>query len=120
MVTHPIRKLMNQVIFNFVIRSGDLFFSFPRMLQLLLFLVAFSQSRRPAEYESLWNDFKQEHARSYASINEESHRFEIFVDNVNKIDQLNRQYNPVTYFGINHFADITGEELMSYFNHPDF
>ncbi|XP_057658995.1 protein CTLA-2-beta-like [Diorhabda carinulata] len=66
--------------------------------------------------EDQWKDFKSTHNKSY-SDEEDGRRFQIFKDNVEKIEAHNKKYESgeVTFkMGINKFADLTAEEMKSY------
>jgi len=79
-----------------------------------------SSTRDATEYLQLWTQFKQTHNKIYLTTEEESNRHSIFISNVDRIDQLNHDRNPRTYYAINQFTDMTRPEIMAYFNHPDF
>jgi hypothetical protein len=56
--------------------------------------------------------FKSRFARVYASNEEEKMRKEIFEDNLNIINAMNKQH-PLALFAINHYADYTESEKQS-------
>nr|XP_023021654.1 trophozoite cysteine proteinase [Leptinotarsa decemlineata] len=66
--------------------------------------------------EEQWKNFKSEHGKSYPTPEEETRRFEIFKNNLNKIREHNERYDAgeESYFmGINQFADLTDEEFRN-------
>jgi len=61
-----------------------------------------------------WSQFKLKHSKSYKNIVEEKVRFEIFQNNLKKIEEHNQQYEAglkTWYMGVNKFADMTKEEF---------
>merc|ERR1711959_506318 len=65
-----------------------------------------------SEYESLWTQFKVDHAKSYASAEEHSARFGVFKDNVDFIMTHNARADEHGFtVGINQFADMTRTEF---------
>jgi cathepsin L len=66
-----------------------------------------------------WNQFKKAHGKSYASIQEETSRFNIFTQNLRFIDQHNAEFKAGkhTYdVGLNKYADMTNEEFRTIMN----
>jgi len=64
--------------------------------------------------------FKTNFKRSYASVDENEHRFRIFKSNLEKNDRL-RKENPRATFGINKFSDLSTEEFAAkYLMNVDF
>lgn len=60
--------------------------------------------------------WKLEHSRTY-SIEEEKHRFIIFMNNLKMIKEHNKRHEAglETFFvGLNHFADLLNEEFASF------
>ncbi|CAH1108912.1 unnamed protein product [Psylliodes chrysocephalus] len=61
-----------------------------------------------------WISFKAKHGKSYATLEEEKVRFQIFQDNVLKVNTHNARYEAglETYtMAVNKFADLTQEEF---------
>ncbi|CAH1109597.1 unnamed protein product [Psylliodes chrysocephalus] len=61
-----------------------------------------------------WTSFKAKHGKSYASLEEERARFQIFQDNVQKVNTHNARYEAglETYtMAVNKFADLTPKEF---------
>jgi len=67
----------------------------------------------------LWEQFKTEHGKSYATMDEELERFHIFVENLKIIDARNAE--DTASHGITKFADLSPAEFKkSYLNYvPD-
>jgi C1A family cysteine protease len=61
-------------------------------------------------YMSMFENFKREHSRQYASTAEESKRLAIFVENMKKAEKL-MKVNPRAVFGANEFSDMSAEEF---------
>uniref|UniRef100_A0A8D8XD30 Cysteine proteinase CG12163 n=1 Tax=Cacopsylla melanoneura TaxID=428564 RepID=A0A8D8XD30_9HEMI len=59
------------------------------------------------KFEKFIRDFK----KSYATKEELSKRFTIFVENLKTIENLNKGEHGSATYGINHLADLTKEEL---------
>jgi cathepsin L len=90
------------------------------LVTVFFFTLIFHSLAKDVEYQQLWTGFRQSYNKNYLTPEEEGKHYQIFVSNVDFIDRLNLEHNPRTFFGINQFADMTNQELMSYFNHPDF
>jgi C1A family cysteine protease len=60
----------------------------------------------------LFKSFKESHNRKYESETEEQERYEAFKSNLAIINKMN-SVNPLAFFGINQFADITEKERRS-------
>jgi len=63
----------------------------------------------------MWESFKQEHGKSYGTMEEESHRFNIFVDNLRIADDRNlleREAGGSAQHGITRFSDMTQQEFQ--------
>ncbi|CAH1109599.1 unnamed protein product [Psylliodes chrysocephalus] len=61
-----------------------------------------------------WTSFKTKHGKSYENLDEEKVRFQIFQDNVQKINAHNARYEAglETYtMAVNKFADLTPKEF---------
>lgn len=52
------------------------------------------------------------HSKTYRSIEEKLHRFEIFIDNLKHIDDTNKKVSSY-WLGLNEFADLSHEEFKS-------
>ncbi len=63
----------------------------------------------------LFENFKHEHGKKYASADEESLRSKIFLANMIKAAQLEKE-NPRATFGASKFADLHPNEFKSYHN----
>lgn len=62
------------------------------------------------DYRVMFDDFKTQQGRHYASVDEEATRFSIFVENVKMAQQL-MNMNPHAAFGANEFADVSAKEF---------
>jgi cathepsin L len=70
------------------------------------------------EASEKWISFKTTHSKQYHP-KEEQKRFTIFQDNLKKIEEHNAKYESGEvsyYFGVNQFADLTGEEFLAMMN----
>ncbi|GMH27372.1 hypothetical protein Nepgr_029215 [Nepenthes gracilis] len=57
----------------------------------------------------LFESWMERHGKSYQSTEEKLHRFEVFRDNLEHIDETNKKVKNY-WLGLNEFADITHEE----------
>ncbi|XP_077215615.1 cysteine protease XCP1-like [Tasmannia lanceolata] len=60
----------------------------------------------------LFESWLAKHSKSYASIEEKLHRFELFKDNLNHIDETNKKMSSY-WLGLNEFADLSHEEFKA-------
>jgi cathepsin F len=74
------------------------------LLSILLFVDASSSS------DSQFQNFMLKHNRQYKSVEEKQVRFEIFQENLKRIEKLNQNSKHAT-FGINKFGDISKQEF---------
>ncbi|GKV35089.1 hypothetical protein SLEP1_g43402 [Rubroshorea leprosula] len=63
-----------------------------------------------AKLIELFESWMAKHGKIYHTIEEKLHRFDIFKDNLNHIDETNKRVTNY-WLGLNHFADLTHEEL---------
>ncbi|CAH0545783.1 unnamed protein product [Brassicogethes aeneus] len=73
-----------------------------------------------ANTQQEWDLFKESHKKAYRSLIEERLRYQIFSDNLDKINNHNAKFakGETTYtMGVNQFADMTEEEFMDMFKH---
>jgi cathepsin F len=75
----------------------------------LLFACAFAKDEL-----DLFTDFIKEYNKAYDTVEEWTNRFNIFKENLARIDELNRMANGDAVYGINQFADMTPEEFGKY------
>ncbi|WOG99849.1 hypothetical protein DCAR_0519205 [Daucus carota subsp. sativus] len=59
---------------------------------------------------NLFESWLEKHGKSYESIEEKLHRFEIFKDNLMHIDETNKKSSSY-WLGLNEFADLSHEEF---------
>ena len=88
-------------------------------LSLLLLVVAIEASPMNEAYVPLWTNFKQTHGKSYATSEEETMRFNIFVENQRLVDEHNEEYKAgrsTFELGMNQFGDMTNEEFRAQMN----
>ena len=86
-----------------------------RAFAFLLFAVAVTCVLTPAQQ---FNNFIVKHKKQYASAEERASRFEIFKENLKRIEEYNAEKDGATY-GITKFADLTAEEFVKkYLNAP--
>jgi len=70
------------------------------------------------ELHIMFSSFQLNYSKSYPSSTEKSHRLQVFISNVNHIDDFNSQNN--TYrMGVNMYADWTHVEFKSRFKGMD-
>jgi cysteine peptidase B len=89
-----------------------------RVAVLLLVLVAVCAAT-PINFAAMFQNFKKEHGRVYATPSEEAKRFSIFVQNM-KMAQSLMAANPLAVFGANQFSDLSAEEFKVYHNSDKF
>ncbi|CAG9759479.1 unnamed protein product [Ceutorhynchus assimilis] len=66
--------------------------------------------------EEEWKKFKDANRKIYKTNNEESHRYQIFKDNLHKIREHNEMYEKGESsfkMGLNKFSDLTDEEFKA-------
>jgi len=68
----------------------------------------------PTHLKFLWETFKSEFGRSYSTMDEETSRFQIFVQNLKLADQRNAQDRNGVH-GITKFFDMSQAEFESHF-----
>ncbi|CAH1798522.1 unnamed protein product, partial [Owenia fusiformis] len=69
--------------------------------------------------ESLWEQFKQKHKKIYETIEEEKHRFGVFLQNLKTIElhnYLHSKGKKTFRLGTNEYADMELEEFVSVMN----
>jgi len=73
-------------------------------------------STPPASLKMMFEAFKKDHAKSYATMEEEANRYAIFVENLRTIDARNAEEmkaGGTAVHGINQFSDLTHEEFKA-------
>jgi len=65
------------------------------------------------EKQLLFQSFQDEHQKTYLNEEEKAHRYEIFKENLLKIDEMNMK-QPLANHHITPFSDLTVEEFRSY------
>ncbi|XP_055904307.1 crustapain-like [Eupeodes corollae] len=66
-----------------------------------------------------WMSFKEKYKKTYKSPEDESNHQKTFCENIKTIDEHNELYErgATTYaLGVSQFADMTSEEVSSFFN----
>ncbi|KAK4876481.1 hypothetical protein RN001_012903 [Aquatica leii] len=86
-------------------------------MKLIVFVIVIAVSQVTANYllNEKWIAFKNNFEKKYAHIAEEINRFEIFMENLKKIEAHNENYNKglVSYtLGINQFTDLLHHEFL--------
>jgi C1A family cysteine protease len=66
-----------------------------------------------ASQKYLWEEFKAEYGKTYASAEEEELRFNIFIDNLHIIDRRNEK--DTAQHGITKFSDLTPNEFKTHY-----
>ena len=75
-------------------------------------------SAKESTQKYLFEQFKAEHGKVYATAEEEAHRFEVFLTNLKKVDERNEAEKNTAVHGITKFADLTEKEFKtSYLNY---
>lgn len=60
----------------------------------------------------LFESWMSKHGKTYRSLEEKLHRFEVFQDNLQHIDETNKKITSY-WLGLNEFADLSHEEFKS-------
>jgi len=87
-----------------------------KLFKFLLFLSSLSLFAHAFTPSEAWSDFKSTHSKSY-SPSEEPPRFQIFLSNLQIIDQI-QQADPNAVYGITKFSDLTPEEFQTLYLSP--
>lgn len=94
--------------------------AFGKALLGLTLLVSMSVSAlKPAVDDSKFRTWMKENDKSYPSIKEFNHRFQVFLSNLERIEQMNLK-NGKTVFGLNQFSDLTPAEFKQQYLMPSF
>jgi len=68
------------------------------------------------EYDQdLFQQFQRIHQKIYLDDKETNKRFQIFKENLNRIEELNEQDDGTAVYGITHLADLSEEEFTQYY-----
>lgn len=70
----------------------------------------------PIQQKAMWDGFKRDHSRSYESMDEETHRFHVFLENLKLADLRNekeRKHGGSAVYGITKFSDLSQAEFES-------
>jgi C1A family cysteine protease len=70
----------------------------------------------PTNQKYLWDNFKRDFQRSYESMDEETHRFHIFIENLKLADhrnELEQRHGGSAVHGITRFSDLSQVEFES-------
>lgn len=67
----------------------------------------------------MWEEYKIEHNKMYATEEEEYARFGIFVNNLKVIDQRNAEQSTALH-GLNKFTDLSADEFRANFLMPNY
>nr|XP_049691692.1 procathepsin L-like isoform X3 [Helicoverpa armigera] len=89
-----------------------------KLLLLLACLVTLAASKSSIFFDiedamEHFENFLREHGKEYSSEEEKAKRFEIFVENLRRANELNQQ-SEHTEFGITQFSDLTQEEFIDF------
>lgn len=91
-----------------------------RVLALLaLAFVAIEATPTSFVHLQQWNEFKLAHGKSYATVEEETARFNIFIENQRFIDEHNEGFKAGVHsfeVGMNKFGDMTNQEFRTMMN----
>lgn len=71
--------------------------------------------------KQLWDAFKTKHARQYSTMEEEAHRYGVFLETLSTIDARNAvetARNGGAVHGITKFADLTQQEFEDMYLNP--
>merc|ERR1712037_636015 len=89
-----------------------------RVLSLSLALCLVVTSAHP-DYSDTWEEFKGKYGKEYTDTDEEDYRQNVWTENVRFISSHNAEYEDDLHdfsVGENEFADMTQQEITSYFN----
>jgi len=84
----------------------------------LVFCLAVAATAHP-DYSDTWEEFKGKYGKDYTDANEEDYRQNVWSSNVGFISSHNTDYDNGLHdfsVGENEFADMTPDEITSYFN----
>jgi len=84
----------------------------------LVFCLAVAATAHP-DYSDTWEEFKGKYGKDYADANEEDYRQNVWSSNVGFISSHNTEHDNGLHdfsVGENEFADMTPDEITSYFN----
>jgi len=65
------------------------------------------------DLQKTWSDWRRDFGKTYVSVDEEYHRFAIFVQNLQKIAMWNTN-SETARLRANQFADLTNDEFVTY------
>ncbi|CAG9839868.1 unnamed protein product [Diabrotica balteata] len=85
-------------------------------MKVLILLAALAVATNALSINEQWARFKVDHLKKYDHLKEEQIRFQIFSQNLNKIEEHNARYKngEVSYYlAVNHFADMTPQEFKA-------
>lgn len=68
-----------------------------------------------SDYTRMFGEFKQKFGRVYASQSEEARKFQAFVENMQRAEQLQAR-NPLATFGVNEYSDVAATEFKKRHN----
>ncbi|PON56386.1 Cysteine Protease [Parasponia andersonii] len=74
-----------------------------------------SRKLHEAALVDMHEQWMAQYERTYADNNEKEMRFEIFKNNLNYVENFNKEGNRTYKLGINTLADLTNEEFLIYF-----
>lgn len=97
--------------------DNEIFLSFSSIISLLIFSLiiyeihaAISFVKEEVNELKLWADWKQKYGKVYVE-REDTIRHKNFRKNLKVIAELNKKFNPTSYYGVNKFSDLTFEEF---------
>ncbi|CAG9839871.1 unnamed protein product [Diabrotica balteata] len=85
-------------------------------MRFLVLLLTLAVAANALTSHEKWSQFKVDHSKKYEHLREEQVRFQIFSDNLRKIEEHNARYESgeVSYYlALNQFADMTPEEFKA-------
>lgn len=89
------------------------------MKYLLILAVSVVATQANLFVDQQWLEFKSTHGKQYKNVVEESARFNIFLQNLERIEEHNKKYErgeSTFEMGVTPFADLTAEEFMERMN----
>jgi len=85
----------------------------------LIFAIALCSSINCLVVKELWSKFKEEYSKEYSSAADEERRFNIFVENLDLINEL-QQLDENAEYGITKFSDLSPEEFHFLYLNNEF
>jgi len=72
----------------------------------------------PTHLKQMWENFKRDYSREYATMDEENNRFQMFIQNLKSIDARNKEERTAggnAVHGVTRFSDLSQAEFESHY-----